>query len=561
MTRATPVLRAPLSVLLAAVLPMLPAAPYAQSTPRPAPPSVLADSASRGRKPEAITSPDSPRAAVTRFLLLSRTARYSAAATFLTIPDSMSDEGPALARKLRAVLDRHRLFDQLDLSANARGDAIDGPDSSIEQLGTIPLADGAPVPVHMVRRLRDSLPRWRFSASTVAYVPAWYDELPDRWALEHLPDALLRAGPMEVLWWQWIVIPLLLTGAIIFSWLIAKPLLGVASRIVTRTRSEWDDAVLSNIQGPMTVALSLAGFAATLPWLTLYDPALATVLQAVRAAYFVVFFWTVWRLIDVARVVLSSSRWAHASNSSRALLPLASRVTKVMVLAVAIVDLLSLLGYPVASLLAGLGLGGLALALAAQKTVENLFGAFSIGIDQPFREGDFVKVEDFVGTVETLGLRATRFRTLDRTLISVPNGRLVDMRLESYSARDRMRLATVIGLVYETTAQQMRDVLGGLERVLREHPKIWPDAVTVRFQQFGASSLDIEIMAWFQVPEWSDFQAIRQDILLRFMEVVERAGSAFAFPTRTIHVASVPVHQGGRLVEAGSAKDGDSTAA
>ena len=137
-------------------------------------------------------------------------------------------------------------------------------------------------------------------------------------------------------------------------------------------------------------------------------------------------------------------------------------------------------------------------------------------------------------------MRATRFRTLDRTPVSKPNGRLADMRLESFSARDRMRLTTTIALVYRTTVSQMREVLAGFERVLRAHPKIWPDAGVVTFTEFGASSLDVEIMAWFQVPEWSEFQGIRQDILLQFMEVVEFAGSDFAFPTRTIHVASLP---------------------
>jgi MscS family membrane protein len=219
-------------------------------------------------------------------------------------------------------------------------------------------------------------------------------------------------------------------------------------------------------------------------------------------------------------------------------LPLGARISKIMVLAIAAVAVLSLLGLPVASLIAGLGIGGLALALAAQKTVENLFGAFSIGVDQPFREGDFVKIEDFVGTVEAVGLRSSRFRTLDRTVITIPNGKLADMRLESFTARDRMRLATIIGLVYETTAAQMRDVLQGFEHVLRAHPKIWPDAVVVRFREFGASSLDIEIMAWFQTSEWSEFQLIRQEILLQFMDVVERAGSSIAFPTRTIHLGA-----------------------
>jgi MscS family membrane protein len=112
------------------------------------------------------------------------------------------------------------------------------------------------------------------------------------------------------------------------------------------------------------------------------------------------------------------------------------------------------------------------------------------------------------------------------------------MRLESYTARDRFRLATVIGLVYETTPAQMRQVLEGFERVLREHPKIWPDAIVVRFKEFAASSLDIEVMCWFQVPEWRDFQVCRQEVLLQFMDVVEAAGSSIAFPTRTVHLVS-----------------------
>jgi MscS family membrane protein len=172
-------------------------------------------------------------------------------------------------------------------------------------------------------------------------------------------------------------------------------------------------------------------------------------------------------------------------------------------------------------------------------------------VDQPFRVGDFVRVEDFVGTVEEIGLRSTRFRTLDRTLVTIPNGRLADMRLESFTARDRMRLACIVGLVYETTAEQMRAVLEGLERVLRDHPLIWPDTVVVRFKEFGDSSLNIEVMAWFQTPVWSEFQLIRQEVLLGFMDVVEKAGSSFAFPTRTLHlVQERPLESAGRTADA-----------
>lgn len=207
-------------------------------------------------------------------------------------------------------------------------------------------------------------------------------------------------------------------------------------------------------------------------------------------------------------------------------------------MALALVAVLSELGYPVAGLLAGLGIGGIAVALAAQKTVENLFGSLAMAADPPFGLGDFVRIEDFVGTVEAIGLRSTKIRTLDRTLVSLPNGRLADMRLESLAARDRMRLACTVGLVYGTSAEQMRSVLQGLEEVLRAHPRIWPDAVVVRFKELGPFSLDIEVMAWFQTSEWAEFQLIRQEVLLRFMEVVDRAGTSFAFPTRTVHLVS-----------------------
>jgi MscS family membrane protein len=255
-----------------------------------------------------------------------------------------------------------------------------------------------------------------------------------------------------------------------------------------------------------------------------------------RTTALVAVFWALWRGVDVAVSHVQARNWAQLGSSTRSIIQIGERLGKAALLAVALVVVLAELGYPVAGLVAGLGIGGIALALAAQKTVENLFGSVALAADPPFGVGDFVRVEDFVGTVEAIGLRSTRIRTLDRTLVSLPNGRLADMRLESFSARDRMRLACTIGLVYGTTVDQMRRVLADLEAALRAHPRIWPDAVVVRFKEFGASSLDIEVMAWFQTSDWSEFQLIRQEVLLTFMEVVERAGTGFAFPTRTVHV-------------------------
>lgn len=307
-------------------------------------------------------------------------------------------------------------------------------------------------------------------------------------------------------------------------------------RLALRTENRWDEGVILVLGAPMTLAWMLLPMYLLLAWFGLHGTSRELCHRLLRAGLLFSLFWALSRSMTLLGQGVIQSAWARTHPTAQTLLPLASRVGKVALWALGLVALLSDLGYPVASLVAGLGIGGLAVALAAQKTVENLFGAFSIGADQPFREGDFVKIEDFVGTVELIGLRSTKIRTLDRTLITIPNGRLSDMRLESYSARDRMRLACNVGLVYDTTAAQLRKVLAGLERVLRATPKIWPDAVVVRFKELAESSLNIEIMAWFETPDFSEFQLIRQEVLLQFMEVVAEAGSSFAFPTRTVHL-------------------------
>jgi len=183
---------------------------------------------------------------------------------------------------------------------------------------------------------------------------------------------------------------------------------------------------------------------------------------------------------------------------------------------------LSALGYPVASLLAGLGIGGLALALAAQKTGEHLFGSVAIGFDQPFQVGDLVKVDDQVGRVEAVGLRSTRIRTYDRTVISLPNGKLADMRTENFSARDRFRVHTTLGLAPTTDAATLRAVLTEVRALLEGHPKVAADAPWVSLLRVGALSIEVEVAAWFRTTDLEEFLAIRSEVLLGCLDVIER---------------------------------------
>jgi MscS family membrane protein len=339
-------------------------------------------------------------------------------------------------------------------------------------------------------------------------------------------------------WWPWVSLPVLLLLVWVLGSVLGKITRVVLTHITKRTTVTWDDALVSRLAGPLTLAWTIVLISLSAPFLGWAPRMLAGTQRGVKVAFLLTFFWGLWRAVDVVRAAITQSKWLHEHLSSSALVPLGARISKILVLVLALAALLSEFGYPVASIVAGLGIGGLAVALAARSTLENLLGAFSIAADRPFKEGDLVKIDDFIGTVESIGLRSTRFRTYDRSVISLPNGKLADMRIESLAARDRLRLKCTVGLVYSTTSKQIRQVLDGMEAVLRAHPKIWPDEVTVRFSELADSSLNIEVWAWFQVQRRVEFQLIRQEILLGFMEVVEKAGTNFAFPTRTVVLQS-----------------------
>jgi MscS family membrane protein len=365
------------------------------------------------------------------------------------------------------------------------------------------------------------------AASETHWVTAWLDR--------NGFETLLGAGPFDIMWWQWMA----LVAALAVAWLGGRILGGltrsVLHRVSARTATAWDDRLLVSIGPPISLAWLLFLFAIIGHSLGLSGRAENTIRQAVQGLAVATIFWALWRSINVIIELMLTRSWALGNASTRHLLTIGGNLSKGVIAVLGVLALLAALGYPVTTLLAGLGIGGLAFAFGAQKTVENLFGSMALAVDQPFRVGDAVRVGDFQGTVEDIGLRSTRFRTPDRSVITIPNGTLADQRLESLTERDRMRLAATVGLDYGTTRAQMRQVLEGFERVLRSHPKIWPDTVVVAFNQLGASSLDVEIQAWFKVPA-EDFNRCRQEVLLEFMRIVEEAGTSFALPARTVHL-------------------------
>jgi MscS family membrane protein len=194
------------------------------------------------------------------------------------------------------------------------------------------------------------------------------------------------------------------------------------------------------------------------------------------------------------------------------------------------------LGLPLYSVVAGLGIGGLAVALAIRPTLENLIGGIMLYLDQPVRIGDFCSFGDKTGTVEAIGVRTTKIRALDRTLISIPNAALADMQLINWAKCDRMLISATIGLRYETENDQLRHVLVKFREMLHAHPKIDSETVRVRFADFGQSSLDIDVRIYALTRDFNEYYAIREDVLLRMSEIVKNSGSGFAFPSQTLYM-------------------------
>ncbi len=476
---------------------------------------------------------DSPRATLTDFFSLANKGRYAEAAEFLDLVPAQRPQGPELARQLKAVLDRHLWVELETISPLSQGDDNDGQPKGVEQIGFI-LGEERKEPVRLVRRELAGGARWLFSRNTVSRIDPWYQALADRWIRGSLPQLLLRVGPKRLLWWQWLALPVVLflgwQAGRLLSWLTRR-----LASLVPKARTDLGVRLLRNLRLPVALAWGVGVAALLVRYLGLNPPAAEFVSTGLSALLVAAFFGAAFALVEVFDERARYAPWAVSNPSALSALGLASRFAKVTIAAFGVLAVLIEMGYPVTSVLAGLGIGGLGLALAAQKTVENLFGSVSLALDEAIRVGDVVQVENVLGRVEAIGLRSTRIRTADRTVVSFPNGALAALRIESLTARDRVRLYTTLSLGYGTTATQLRQVTEGIEALLRAHPRIWPDDLTVGLRQLGPISLDVDVTAWFVVTP-DEFVKLRGPLLLQLMEIVEKAGASLNPPAGAIAV-------------------------
>ncbi len=521
-----------LLVIPALLVPIALALPlHSAPTPDPAP----AASSANGPAPKLTTADetvaaDSPRAALSNFRRLTRKGDFGGAAEYLDLSTVDQTDAPELAKKLRIVLSRHLWIDPKTLSPSSHGNPLDtlGPDKQL--LGQVPGASGAPELVVLVRNSYQPETHWMFSAATVAHIETWYDHLGNLWLVEHLPKSLLRMGPYHLRRWQWVaLLPLLAAG-----WLVGFAVTRLARLGFKLVSNKRLADVAHKLRGPASLGVAVAACYLLLPYLGLYEPAETQIHNWFDAALLVAVFWALWQAVELSQHRIGA-HWAKESLTAHSLLLLGARLAKFGVVAVAAIVVLAELGYHATTLITGLGIGGIALALAAQKTVENLFGAFSLAIDQPFREGDTIQFDTVNGVVETIGLRSTRIRTADRTMISIPNGKLADMRIETINRQDRLRFYCVVGIAHSARTQ-ITNILRTVDGLLRAEPLVDATSIGVHFIGLTDSAMNIEVGAMLNTMDGNALADARQRLLLGIVETIERAGSALAHPIRTLEM-------------------------
>ena len=471
-----------------------------------------------------------PRSSVGGFLAAANKRDYTRAAGYLdlhSLPVGITEShGPELARQLKIVLDRVLWIDLDLVSTSPDGDLTDTLPGVRDRVGRIVGRERTyDLLLQRVPR-EDGVPIWKFAGATVAEIPQLYEEFGYGRLERVFPPWFFDVKILGIEIWGWTALVVIAVTMLPIAFLLTTLLL----RILRLIRADLAPDIEQFFTGPVRMLLWVL-MGRWLIDLTSYSVVQQALSQG-KTLLVVALAWIALRCLDLTAKWMARRFETRGVTGSRVLLRPAVIVVKVVVVAGAALLWLENIGYEVTTLLAGLSISGVAVAFAAQKSLENIFGAATLYSSQPVRVGDFCRFGDRVGTIEEIGLRATQVRTLDRTIISVPNGEFATMHLENYSKRDRFWYHPCLKLRYETTPEQIRYVLVEVRKMLYAHPKILSESLWVRFQGFKDYSLDVDVFAYIGVTDFNESLEVAEDLNLRIMDIVAGAGTDFAIPAQ-----------------------------
>ena len=391
-----------------------------------------------------------------------------------------------------------------------------------------------------------------FTPDTVARAKDWYERV------RHLPYVGELAGPrrgtgyrkpwleeatpdwmndsyLGLAIWQYVGLAIMILVGLIVKVFVGFAI-GLVGRLVARSESEWDDRIVAALSGPIGYVAAVGLWFVSLHMLRFEGVVLSILTVALKIYFSMLLIWLAYRLSGVFTEYLRLLSAKTESTLDDQLVPLLNRTLKILIVVSGALLAIQNLGFNVLSLLAGLGIGGLAFALAAKDTVANFFGSLMILFDRPFQVGDWITVGSADGTVEEIGFRSTRIRTFYNSVISVPNSEVANAKVDNLGLREFRRVKTTLGVTYDTPPEKMEAFLEGIKNIIRANPHTRKDYFHVVFNDYGPSSLNVLVYFFLKVPNWSDELVERQNVLLEVLRLAKELEVEFAFPTETVHL-------------------------
>ena len=480
-----------------------------------------------------------PRQSVAGLLAAGADGDFRLASQYLDLgglpPEDRGLEGPILARRLYLVLLRRAPIDAETVSNEPLGSAAPGAGPREERLATL-VVRRRELPVSLELGADPAGARvWLVSRDTVGHINALYRAHGYGAIGDLLPSLFFSFSLLGVQLWQWVGLAIALVFGYGAARLLARGLLAVLRAIARRTSAVWDDAVVEAMDGPLAIVLWGLALTWTSSWVGLPPDAVGLARVAWKLLTLSGIGWILFRVWDGFTDQLRR-RTDERNRVTLGYIPIISRTGKFLITVFVVLGALDVVGVNVVAMLAGIGIGGVAIAFAAQKTIENIFGAVTVAGDRPFMVGDFVTAGGVTGTVEAIGLRSTRIRTLDRTLVTVPNGPLAAGTIVNFTQRDRFLFNPTLGIRCDATADQLTWIIDEIRTTLLTHPKVFQETHSVRFSGFGAGSLKLDVQAWTLARDFNESTAIAEGLNFAIAGIVERSGTSFALPSQTLYL-------------------------
>jgi MscS family membrane protein len=457
---------------------------------------------------------------------------YDRAAQYFDLPAPSGNRqqlaAASQARGFHALLDNNGSLKPFAALSNAEtGKLDDDLDPNQEDIGEVTLADKK-IPILLTRVPDGERQVWRVSKETLGQLAALSKRIPVAQAPQQ-DEYLVAGAPLK----DWGI--LLGLGVIVFGglWIFSVLTVTIGRRMVSDPAASSGYRFFEAAMPPLSLLIAVAVFYNWADQLPVSIVARQSLLRYTGIVTAIAVVWFGLRLVDGIADLAVTRMQRHQRRQIISVIILVRRTVKFLLLTFAAIGILGTFGIDVTTGIAALGIGGIALALGAQKTVENLVGSVTIIADRPLQVGDFVKVGDVVGTVEDVGIRSSRIRTGERTVVTVPNGDLSARQIENFAERDRFLFNPVIAIAYDTSSAKLREAITIVQNVLANHEHM-AEGARARLGNITDRAFNIEVYSYIDVPEFDTQVIIREELLLSIYEQLEAAGIGLAFPTQTI---------------------------